>query len=88
MEIRIILAQRKCSYPGQYGPETLGCASEYEYDENPDYLNDILKKSRESDEFDAVELVSLSVLDILVENALFPNRNAIPVSLTTCKQPS
>ena len=81
MEIIIVMAQRPCRYKGEYGPECLACMSEYEYDENPDYIQGELEKRRESEEFDAVEIVRLKVDDKAVDAALFPNKTPIQADI-------
>ena len=71
------MAQRKCDYPGQYGEEALACMSEYEYDDNPDYLHEKLTEYRITNDFDAVEIVTLNVSDDDIRKQLFPHTNSI-----------
>jgi hypothetical protein len=82
MEIIVIIAQRKDNYPGQYGEECLACMSEYEYSENPDYLQDALAEHRNSGEFEAVELITLKVPDEEITRRLFPARAPIAVEVS------
>lgn len=77
MEIIIVMAQRKCKYAGEFGPECLACMSEYEYSDNPEFIENAVTENRASEYFDAVEIVRLSVDDKAVDAALFPNREPI-----------
>ena len=77
MEIIIFMAQRKCKYAGEFGPECLACMSEYEYSDNPEFIENAVTENRASEYFDAVEIVRLSVDDKAVDAALFPNREPI-----------
>ena len=72
MKIIILMAQRKCTYTGQYGPETLACMSEYEYSDNPEYLHNARQDNLDTNEFDAVELVTLEVSNEEINRRLFP----------------
>lgn len=77
MEIIIVMAQRKCKYAGEFGPECLACMSEYEYVNNPEFIENAVTENRASGDFDAVEIVRLAVDDKAVDAALFPNRAPI-----------
>lgn len=77
MEIIVVMAQRKCDYPGQYGPEALACMSEYEFSDNPGYLHDARLENMDTGEFDAVELVTLKVPDGEIDRRLSREREPI-----------
>ncbi|WP_018234370.1 hypothetical protein [Thioalkalivibrio thiocyanodenitrificans] len=77
MEILILMAQRKCSYPGEYAPETLGCMAEAELIDNPEYLENERRKHIDSGEFEAVEILTLKVDDDAVSSRLFPAHDPI-----------
>ena len=81
MEIIVLMAQRKCSYPGQYGLEVLACMSEHEYRDNPDYLADALAASEGSGEFDAAELITLKVPDEEISSRLYPGHDPVQVEV-------
>lgn len=86
MEIIIVMAQRKCRYAGEYGPECLACMSEYEYSDNPSFINNALSENRDSGEFDAVEVVRLKVDNKKIMAALFPNREPINADVLPIKK--
>lgn len=81
MEVQVIFAQRKCSYPGEYGMEALNCATEYELGDNPDVLVDNAKDFEESDEFESIKIVKLQVSESLVKGILFPKNDPIPTTI-------
>lgn len=74
MKILVLMGQRKCSYPGEYAPEALACINEYGHDENPEYLNDARKDELATNDFDSVEIITLSVPDAEIDRRLFPER--------------
>ena len=82
MKIIVLVAQRKCSFPGQYGEEALACMSEYEYSDNPDYLHDALAAHRNSGEFDAAELITLKVPDEAITRRLYPAREPVDAEVS------
>lgn len=77
MEILVVMAQRKCEYPGQYGPEALACMSEYEYSDNPEFLKDIKKENADTGQFDAVEIVTLKCDSDAIDQRLFPKSEPV-----------
>lgn len=80
MEIIVLMAQRKCRYPGEYGPEALACMTEYEYSDNPDYLTNQRDETIGTGEFDAVELVTLTVPADEIVRRLYPMSDPVPAS--------
>lgn len=40
MKIKMLFAQRKCSYNGEFAPELLLAVDEFCHDENPDYFSE------------------------------------------------
>lgn len=83
MELYVLFGQRKQQYEGQYGFEALACSSEYDADENPDYMPEQMQKARECGDFDALAVVTLSVSAVDVRRILYPQALAIPASVTT-----
>jgi hypothetical protein len=77
MKIHVIIAQRKCSYQGEYGIEALHCMSEHEYSENPQFLIDGLERHRANGEFDSVEIVDLDVSEQDLRAVLFPSKTVV-----------
>lgn len=80
-EIKIVIAQRKCSYEGEFAPECLACMSEYAHADNPEYLHNIVSENRTINEFDAIEIITLHVDSKAIDAALFPSRNPIPAKV-------
>jgi hypothetical protein len=72
MKVHIIFAQRKEHYPGEYGPEALACATEFEYDENPEYLDGEFLKYLKTDEFESVKLLKLDINGVKLMELLRP----------------
>ena len=77
MELHILMAQRKCAYPGQYAPEALACMIDVEYSDNPDYLRDARQSNLDTGEFDAVEIITLTVDGHEIHKRLFPAQEPI-----------
>ncbi len=71
MEIIIVIAQRKCQYPGEYGPECIACMSEYEYKDNPEFITNAVKENRENGEFDTVEIMRVYVDKKEIDSILY-----------------
>jgi len=63
MKLYILFAQRRCSYPGEYAPEALEVCSEFDYDENPDWLDNKLAKARADSDFVAAEVIHINLDD-------------------------
>lgn len=82
MELVVVMAQRKERYVGQYAPEALAVMTACSNDENPAYLQEVLKENRDSEEFNAVELIRLEVDDDALMAALFPQRKPIKATVT------
>ena len=82
MKILVLMAQRKCDYAGQYGEEALACMSEYEYDDNPAYLHEKLTEYRNTNDFEAIEIVSLEVSSTEIQKRLFPDTSPILVTVS------
>jgi len=81
MKIKMIIAQRKCKYTGEYAPECLEAISEFGYDDSPEYLDDKLIEYRESKEFDSIEMIAISIDNKDIDSALYPNKKVISASL-------
>ena len=73
MEIILAMAQRKCSYEGEYGPECLAAMTEYESSEKAAYIEDAINNGLKSGEFASVQQIVLTVNDKSIDAALFPN---------------
>ena len=79
MNIYVLMAQRKCKFPGEYAPETLVCMSEAEYDDNPECLYNSRKIHLSSNDFEAVEIITLKVNSEDINRRLFPTQEPISV---------
>ncbi|WP_019022994.1 MULTISPECIES: hypothetical protein [unclassified Thioalkalivibrio] len=77
MKIYVLLAQRKESYEGEYGPEALGAMTEYEYDINPEFLEERRNEYSRNREFSAVRIVALDIPEGEVERRLMPEATPI-----------
>jgi len=63
--------QRKERYKGQYGIECLGASTEYEYNDNQDYLEDILY-NLDLEQFDTAKIISIEVDENAILSILYP----------------
>lgn len=61
MKLHILFGQRKENCPGEYAPEALACSTEYDFDDNPDYLSSELVKQTATGEFESVRIVDLEI---------------------------
>jgi hypothetical protein len=86
VKIHVLMAQRKCDYPGQYAPEALACMSRAEFDDNPRHLRDMRQENLETGEFDAAEIVTLEVDGDAIEQRLFPSQEPIAASVAPAEQ--
>ena len=77
MELHVLMAQRKCAYPGQYAPEALACMSDVEFSDNPEYLRNARQENIDTGEFDAVEIITLVVDGNDIDKRLFPAQEPI-----------
>lgn len=73
MELVLVMAQRKCVYPGQYAPECLSAITEFGNDDNPEYILAELSTAEKSEEFASVKIVRVVVGDKAIDKALFPD---------------
>ena len=81
MDLYIIMAQRKESYPGQFAPEALDVADEWCQDDNPDWLRERLEHHRNSNEFEAVEVIRLTVDMDAIQRRLRPTIKTISANV-------
>lgn len=61
MDVFLLIAQRKETYPGEYAPEALECMDEYGYSENPEWLDEKKAAAQATGEFERVEIMRLAV---------------------------
>jgi len=77
MLIKVIFAQEKESYPGEYAPTALEVVTEYDYDENSDWLDKKLIKYRNTPEYTHVAVIDIEIKDEDLDARLFPNETTI-----------
>ena len=70
MILKVIFAQRKCRYEGEYAPEALACITDAHDSDNPDYLETELAEARLDSSFASVKVIDLEVDDDAVEKIL------------------
>ena len=63
MKIFMIWVQRKCRYPGEYGPELLDSIDEWTDEDNPDYLDNKFKEYCTDSEFESVQIIEAEIND-------------------------
>ena len=83
MNLYVLFAQRKCSYPGEYGLEAMHCMTEYEYSDNPEYLSGMKREYSTDSTIDSMEIVKLEVNEQAIKDKLFPPNHipAIPTEI-------
>lgn len=72
MKIFAIFGQRKCSYPGEYGPEILDAIDENSYELNPDWIFEKLEAHRKDSDMATVAMVTIVVDTKVIDKALSP----------------
>lgn len=60
-KLYILFGHRKERYDGQHSPEALAIMDEYGFEDNPDYLNDVLKEHIASGEFVSCIIVTTEI---------------------------
>lgn len=70
MKIHLIVAQRKCSYPGQYAPEVLDAIDSNTLHDNPDWLLEKLDNHRSYSDLERVEVLVVNIPDSAVDSVL------------------
>ena len=77
MQIHILFAQRKQRYEGQYGPEALAVATEYDVDENEDYLPDTKLAHEQSGDYESLAIITFEVSDAEIMKRLRPEHKPL-----------
>lgn len=85
MKLHVLFAQRKERYPGEYAPESLTCMTEYEQDENPDYLPAEQEKAEASGEFRSTAVVTLEFSGKELERLLNPTPAVLPAAIVSAE---
>lgn len=78
--LKVIFAQREERCQGQYALEAMECMTEFDYEVNPEYLNNKLEEFQKNKEYD--DIVAANIVDIKVDenkilDILFPSRKPI-----------
>lgn len=72
MKLYILFGQRKEKYSGEFGIEAFGCMTEYEYDENQEYLHDMKEKIMQDGDIERAEIITLHVSESAITKILRP----------------
>lgn len=82
MKLFVLFGQRVENYPGQYAPEALECIDEFGMEENPDWLEDKMKRARASNEYENLAIIPLEVDQSRIMQFLRPKAiEAIPAQV-------
>lgn len=82
MNIHLLIGQRKEKYDGEYAPEVLEAMDEYGYNENPFcWLNEKLKEYQDTNEFEAVKIITIMVPHSEIMKQLIPNDKPITAAI-------
>lgn len=73
MKLLVIMAQRKERYQGEYGPEALEVMTEYDNDDNGEYLPVKLEEFKKSNMFENVQLITIEVSENAIMKILRPD---------------
>lgn len=77
MRLYILFGQRKQRYAGEYAPEALEIMDEFAFDENPGWLSEKQDDYHVSDEFEALQIVPVTVSMDELKHRLIPVDSAI-----------
>lgn len=78
MILKVLFVQRKPYVGDELLVEALACATEYDYDANPDYLNGEADKADLSGEFVACRIIDIAISERSVTAQLVPPKKTIP----------
>lgn len=84
MKLHVLFGQRKERYTGEYAPEALACMSEYDHDDNPEYLAGEQANADASAEFRSTAVVTFEFSREQLERIL----NPVPAVLTAAVVPT
>lgn len=81
MKLFILFGQRKEDYAGQFGVEALYCASEYDMDENSEYLYKKKEMQQINKDFESLEIITLEVNEAEIEAMLRPKHETVQAKI-------
>lgn len=81
MKIKVLFGQRKGQYEGEYGIDAIECMSEYELEENPEFMNERRKALEGVGDFEGIALVDLEVDETAIRAIMYPGTVAIPAKV-------
>lgn len=61
MKIHILFAQRKQTYEGQHAPEVIAAIDESGYNNNPQFLQDMLEDNKNPDIYSSLKIIGINV---------------------------
>lgn len=72
MKLHVLFEQRVCRFEGEYGVEALACLTEYDLEDNPDYLKKKYERYWGSKQFEALAVIDLEVSEADILKILRP----------------
>ena len=72
MILHVLMGQRECNYPGEYGPEALEIMDEYAYSDNGEWLKEKKAYYEGTKEFTGIAIVDVRVDGNRIVEALTP----------------
>ncbi len=81
MKVHVLFGQRIEQYAGEYAPECIAVMSEWDLDENPEYLASEKTKADATGEFERTEVIALDVSDKAIMERLRPSTVLIAASV-------
>lgn len=72
IDLLVVIGQRKDSYPGENAPEALAVITEYGNDENPDYIQDELKRAKADPDMEAAAIFTITINRGEIDRVLRP----------------
>lgn len=61
MTVHVIFGQRKCSYPGEYAPEVIDAATQWQLEDNTEWPTTRAKEAEATGDFSTVRVLDLEV---------------------------
>lgn len=72
IDLLVVIGQRKDSNPGENAPEALAVITEYGNAENPDYIQDELKKAKADPDMEAAAIFTVTLNRSEIDRVLRP----------------
>lgn len=72
MILKVLMGQRKESYPGEYAPEALEVMTEYDFSENESWILDKFDEQKKEKHWENLRIIDVKIDDKALMNILRP----------------